>query len=41
MPFKDKAKQREYQREYQRLRRAGQPTGSRGIEVIQAVKLES
>ncbi len=40
MPFKDKLKQRTYQREYQRLRRAGQPSGSRGLEVIQAVKLE-
>jgi len=40
MPYKDKSKQRAYQREYQRLRRAGQSTGSRGIEVIHAVKLE-
>jgi hypothetical protein len=40
MPFKDKEKQREYQREYQRLRRAGQPTGSRGIEVIRLSNLQ-
>ncbi len=40
MPFKDKEKQRAYQREYQRLRRAGQPTGSRGIEVLRVSNLE-
>ena len=40
MPFKDKTRQREYQREYGRLRRAGQATGSRGLEVIHEVKLE-
>jgi hypothetical protein len=34
MPFKDKEKRRSYNRDYQRLRRAGQPTGSRGIEVL-------
>lgn len=34
MPFKDPEKRRSYNRDYQRLRRAGQPTGSRGVEVI-------
>lgn len=40
MPYRDKSKQRAYQRDYQRLRRAGQPTGSRGIEVIRVSNLE-
>ena len=40
MPFKDPEKRRSYNREYQRLRRAGQPTGSRGIEVIRLSNLE-
>ena len=34
MPIKDKEKRRSYNREYARLRRAGQPTGSRGVEVL-------
>ena len=34
MPFKDTETRRQYNRSYQRLRRAGEPTGSRGIEVI-------
>jgi hypothetical protein len=34
MPFKDKEQHRRYNREYAWLRRAGQPTGSRGLEVI-------
>ena len=40
MPFKDKEKRRSYNRDYQRLRRAGQPTGSRGIEVIRPSNLK-
>ena len=40
MPFKDKEKRRSYNRDYQRLRRAGQPTGSRGVEVIRVSNLE-
>jgi hypothetical protein len=40
MPFKDKEKRRSYNRDYQRLRRAGIPKGSRGIEVIQTSNLE-
>jgi len=40
MPFKDKEKRRGYNRDYQRLRRAGQPTGSRGVEVIRVSNLE-
>lgn len=40
MPFKDPEKRRSYNRDYQRLRRAGQPTGSRGVEVIRVSNLE-
>ena len=40
MPFKDPERRRSYNREYQRLRRAGQPTGNRGIEVIRVSNLE-
>ena len=40
MPYKDPEKRRSYNRDYQRLRRAGQPTGSRGIEVIHPSNLE-
>lgn len=40
MPFKDPERRRSYNRDYQRLRRAGQPTGSRGIEVIRVSNLE-
>lgn len=39
MPFKDPEKRRSYNRAYQRLRRAGQPTGSRGVEVIRLSNL--
>ena len=41
MPYKHPEKQKEYQRDYQRLRRAGQPAGSRGIEVIRPSNLEA
>ena len=40
MPFKDPERRRTYNREYARLRRAGQPTGSRGIEVIHVSNLQ-
>ena len=40
MPFKDPERRRSYSRDYQRLRRAGQPVGSRGIEVIRVSNLE-
>lgn len=40
MSFKDPEKRRSYNREYQRLRRAGQPSGSRGVEVIRVSNLE-
>jgi hypothetical protein len=40
MGYKDPERRRSYNREYQRLRRAGQPTGSRGIEVIRVSNLQ-
>ena len=40
MPFKDPEKRREYNRGYARLKRAGQPSGSRGVEVIRVSNLE-
>lgn len=40
MPFKDLEKRRSYYRDYQRLRRAGQPTGNRGVKVIRISTLE-
>ena len=40
MPFKDPEKRRSYNRDYQRLRRAGQPPGSRGVEVLRVSNLE-
>jgi len=40
MPYKDPEKRRQYNRDYQRLRRAGQPTGSRGLEVLHLSNLE-
>jgi len=41
MPFKDKAKEREYQRNYQRLRRAGLSAGERRLKVLQISNLPS
>jgi len=40
MPFKDPERRRSYNRDYQRLRRAGQPIGSRGVAVIHVSNLE-
>ena len=40
MPFKDPERRRSYNRDYQRLRRSGQPTGSRGVEVIRVSNLQ-
>lgn len=40
MPYKDPEKRRAYNREYQRMRRAGQPRGSRGIEVLHPSNLQ-